>query len=82
METNSFTDDRPRMQTVHFNRVAMQRGSDHVWTIHNTIGCFQVKRVTLLKPFVSYFRQDGPQPRAKFKGVGVLHIQNGEAYIK
>jgi hypothetical protein len=82
MEMTTFADCKPRVQTVHFNRIAMQRGSSYVWTVHNSRGCFNVRRVVLLKPFVSVFQRDGRQPRAKFKGVGTLKISNGEAFIR
>jgi hypothetical protein len=82
MISNSFRTKKRLMTVVHFNRCAMQRGQEHVWTVHNSLGCFQVKGVRMLTPMESVFRADGPQPRAKFKGKAVVEVTDGIATLR
>lgn len=81
MITNSFRAKKRLMTVVHFNRCAMQRGQAHVWTVHNSLGCFQVKEVKLRTYMESVFKADGPQPRAKFKGRAIVEVVDGVATL-
>lgn len=81
MKLGNFKTDKRLMTVVHFNRIAMQRGEHQVWTVHNSLGCFQVDAVQIKVPMDTVFRKDGPQPRAKFKGRARVHIVNGVALL-
>lgn len=59
-----------RVFYLHFNKVAMQRGDPKVWSIQTTKGCFHAAKVVIEVPLESVFKKNGPQPRAKFRGVG------------
>lgn len=69
------------MTVVHFNRIAMQRKEPWVWTVHNSLGCFQVQKVVLKCPMETVFKADGPQPRAKFKGPAFVEVKDGVATL-
>lgn len=76
-----FQSEKKLMTVVHFNRVAMQRGQDEVWTVRNSEGCFGVLEVRFNTPMRSVFNKNGRQPRAKFKGLAKLVIVSGTAYL-
>jgi len=82
MITNNFKTLKRLMTIVHFNRIAMQRGEPNVWTVHNSLGCFQVKEVRMRCPMNTVFRADGPQPRAKFKGAAIVEVTEGVAVLR
>ena len=81
MIKRSFRTDNRLMTIVHFNRIAMARGQQEVWTVHNSLGCFAVKNVHVNTPMYTVFDPAGKQPRAKFKGAAVLQIANGTAIL-
>lgn len=66
---------------VHFNRVAIQRGDDHVWTVHTSEGCFAVKSVHINAPVQTVYNKEGRQPRAFFRGRTRVVIREGHAYL-
>lgn len=82
MIATKFKASKRLMTVVHFNRIEMQRGGTHVWTVHNSLGCFQVKEVVIMTPMVSRFRPDGRQPRALFRGPAIVEIKNGTAVLR
>lgn len=82
MITTDFQSTRRLTARVHFNRVEMQRGGEHVWTVHTCEGCFQVKDVQLRTSFDTKFKPMGVQPRAFFKGRTVLEVKNGIAICR
>jgi hypothetical protein len=82
MNTTTFKTNRRLVTVVHFNRIAMQRGDTHVWTVHNHLGCFNVREVRIQTPMNSIFDPDGRQPRAKFKGLAMVEIKNGIATLR
>lgn len=82
MITNNYKADRRLMTVVHFNRIAMQRGEEHVWTVHNSRGCFNVREVRIQTPMNSIFDPKGRQPRAKFKGLASVEVKNGIATLR
>jgi hypothetical protein len=69
------------MTLVHFNRIAMQRGQPHVWTVHNRLGCFNVKGVDIRCPMQTRFRPNARQPRAVFKGLAFVEIKGDMAIL-
>lgn len=81
MKTTTFETDKVLTTIVHFNRVAMQRGSEYVWTVHNSLGCFNVTKVVMRVPMFTIFDKDGRQPRAKFKGKARISIKDSVAYL-
>jgi hypothetical protein len=81
MVTDTFKSNKKLVTIVHFNRIAMQRGSEYVWTVHNSLGCFQVKDVKIRCAMDTIFKKDGPQPRAKFKGKAFVEVSNGVATL-
>jgi len=81
MITEAFKTEKRYMTLVHFNRINMQRGNPRVWTVHNRLGCFQVKDVDIRCPMRTRFRPNGTQPRAVFKGPAMVEIRNGVAIL-
>lgn len=75
------TTSKKYMTIVHFNRIEMQRGGEYVWTVHNQLGCFQVKQVLIATWMKSIFRPKGQQPRAFFKGPAYVEVKNGVALL-
>ncbi len=73
--------DKRLMTIVHFNRIAMQRGEAEVWTVHNSLGCFNVIEVRMNCPMHTVYAPNGRPPRAKFKGTARLIIVNSVAYL-
>jgi hypothetical protein len=59
---------------VHFNRINMQRGNPNVWTVHNSRGCFQGKKVVSLVPMQTVYKPEARQPRAYFVCKAVVHV--------
>jgi hypothetical protein len=82
MITNRFKTTKRLMTVVHFNRIAMMRKEEHVWTVHNSIGCFQVKEVRINTPMHTVFKPNGVQPRAKFKGPAIIEVLDGIATLR
>jgi hypothetical protein len=81
MIVNTYEDSNPRKCVVHFNRIAMQRGDDHVWTVHTSKACFNVKAVEIFAHMTTQYDPKGRQPRAKFVGRARLVINGGTAYL-
>lgn len=82
MITNNFKTKKRLMTIVHFNRCAMQQGLPNVWTVHNSLGCFQVTLVKMRTPMDTVFDPDGRQPRAKFKGPAIVEVLDGVAILR
>lgn len=82
MKLGHFKTAKRLMTVVHFNRIAMQRGEPQVWTVHNSLGCFNVTAVRILVPMETVFKPNGTQPRAKFKGKAQIEISEGIAYLR
>lgn len=82
MISTNYTSQKRLMTRVHFNRIEMQRGGDHVWTVHSSEGCFQVKEVKILAPLNTVYKPGGVQPRAYFKGRVCIHVAEGVAYLR
>ena len=82
MIRSDYKSDRRLMTRIHFNRIEMQRGGDHVWTIHNSAGCFQVKEVQILTPLVTVYKPLGVQPRAYFKGLCRVEVKEGIGIVR
>jgi len=82
MITTKLEPTKRYMTIVHFNRIAMQRGETHVWTVHNRLGCFQVKDVKFMTPMMTRFRPNGSQPRAIIKGPAIVEIIDGIATLR
>jgi hypothetical protein len=81
MITTYFTSKKRLMTKVHFNRIEMQRGGDHVWTVHTSEGCFQVKKVSINTPLITVYFPEGVQPRAYFKGRSRVEVKGDVAYL-
>ena len=81
MISTNFKTAKRLMTRVHFNRIEMQRGGSHVWTVHNSLGCFQVKSVVMNAAMQTVFKPDGVQPRAYFKGPAVVEVRDGIAVL-
>jgi hypothetical protein len=77
----NFQTTKKLMTVVHFNRIAMQRKEPEVWTVHNSLGCFNVVAVDIRVPMQTVYKADGPQPRAKFKGRASVEIKDGIAIL-
>ena len=82
MITLNYKSDKKLMTRVHFNRIAMQRGDEHVWTVHNSLGCFQVKKVRIAAVLDTVFKPNGVQPRAYFKGRARVTVADGVATLQ
>jgi len=53
---------------AHFNRVAMQRGSDACWTVHFCGTCYPATEIKFDVPVVTRYKPNGAQPRATLRG--------------
>ncbi len=73
---------KPRVFWLHFNRLNVRRGDPDVWTVHRSDRCMQVKKIVVQVPVETVYKgAQAPQPRAFFRGKGVVRIANGIAYI-
>ena len=81
MISTNFKTAKRLMTRVHFNRIEMQRGGSHVWTVHNSLGCFQVKNVVMHTTMQTVFKPNGTQPRAYFKGPAAVEVRDGIAVL-
>lgn len=63
---------------MHFNRVNMQRGLKTVWMIHTMGQCIPATEVRIDVPVTTVYKANGPQPRAKFVGQGVV-LRTGQS---
>lgn len=71
---------------LHFNRVAMQRGSPNVWTAHNSRGCFGAKKLVVMHDgkiiAETVFDPKARQPRAYFVTHGKVKYRGGTAIVE
>lgn len=81
MITTNFISNKRLMTKVHFNRIEMQQGGDHVWTVHTSEGCFQVKEIRFFAPLNTVYKPNGIQPRAYFKGRTQVYVSEGIATL-
>lgn len=65
---------------LHFNRIAMQRGLDTVWTIHLSNKCIPASKVEVKVPVTAVFRPKARQPRAWLEGKGTIVKTANGAY--
>ena len=73
---------KPRVFWVHFNRINVQRGDPDVWTVHLSDQCIQVQHVEIRVPVSTVYRgATARQPRAYFKGKGVVRVSDDTATI-
>lgn len=67
---------------LHYNRFGHKRSDRDVWVIRCRRWVRYCRRVVALVPLRSVYLGDtAPQPRAYFRGEGVVRIVNGEARI-
>ena len=71
---------------LHFNRVNMQRGNPNVWTAHNSRGCFQAQKLTIMHDgkvvAETVFAPEAKQPRAYFVTQGNVKYKGSTAIIE
>lgn len=66
---------------AHFNRVNMVRKNPNVWTVHNSIGCFQVTDIDIRVPVKTVYKPEAKQPRAYFTGYAHVEIKGTTAVL-
>lgn len=72
----------PRTFWLHFNRINVQRGEPDIWTVHLSDQCIQTKKVICTTPIETVYRgQKAQQPRAYFKGVGIVDVFDDHVVI-
>ena len=54
MISTKFKTAKRLMTRVHFNRIEMQRGGSHVWTVHNSLGSCRVLYTDTVMPDGKY----------------------------
>ena len=62
---------------AHFNRIAMQRGSPLVWTVHFRGACLPAAEVIFRTAMHTRYRPLGRQPRATLRGWASKCVYNG-----
>lgn len=66
---------KTRVFWLHFNRFNAKRNAKDVWTVHLSDRCIQTPQVTCNVPIKTVYKGDkATQPRAFFRGEGVIHI--------
>lgn len=66
---------------AHFNRIAMQRGSPKVWTVHFRGQCIPAEHVVFMTPVTTQYRPHGPQPRATLRGAAAQVYWAGDSLV-
>lgn len=62
---------KPRVFSLHFNRLGNSRNSPDIWTVHLSDRCIHTRRVEVGVPVETIYKgPNASQPRAYLKGKG------------
>lgn len=73
---------KARVFRLHFNRFNAKRTARDVWTVHMSDRCIQTRLIDCRVPVQSVYKGDkATQPRAFFRGTGVVKVLKGKVVI-
>ena len=73
---------KPRVFWLHFNRFNAKRSAKDVWSVHLSDRCLHTRLVECRVPIHTVYKGDkAQQPRAFFKGKGIVRVGRGRITI-